>query len=189
MTYSGLNKHKLREEIRRRRASLPTYEVLEKSNRIVTRLKEMDDFINAGVIACYISFDNEVYTHGLIKQFIKSKDILVPVVRGNEIFLSHIMDWKELKSGTYGILEPAGEFIRKRGYDEVELIIVPGIVFDKKGRRIGYGGGYYDRLLSSMDALKVALAYEFQIFDEIPEDEHDIRMDVIVTEERRIDCG
>jgi len=185
MTYSGLNKEDLREEIRKRRASLSTYEVLEKSNEIVARLKNLEEFERAGVIACYISFDNEVYTHGLIREFMEKKKILVPVVDENGgIFLSHLRRWEELQSGAYGILEPAKEFLRRASVENADIIIVPGIVFDERGNRIGYGGGYYDRLLSSTNALKVALAYEFQVLREIPAEEHDVRMDIIVTEER-----
>ena len=188
MTYSGLNKEELREKIRRKRASLPTYEVLERSNRIVARLKNLGVFREAGIVACYISFDNEVYTHGLLKEFMEKKDMLVPVVKDKEILLSHLKNWRELSSGAYGILEPGKEFLRLRDFDEVEVVITPGIVFDERGNRIGYGGGYYDRLLSSMDATKIALAYEFQVLKKIPAEKHDVRMDIIVTEERTIYC-
>ncbi|HDN96024.1 MAG TPA: 5-formyltetrahydrofolate cyclo-ligase [Thermoplasmatales archaeon] len=190
MTYSGLNKEELRKEIKSKRDRLSTYEILKRSNEILAKLKELDDFINSKVIACYISFGSEVYTHGLIKEYVNKKDILVPVVdkKDKALLLSHLKDWKELDSGTYGILEPKNDFLRVRSYNEVELVIVPGIVFDEKGNRIGYGGGYYDRLLKRIDAKKIALAYDFQVMERIPNEEHDVRMDMIITEKRVIKC-
>jgi len=185
-----LNKEELRKEIKSKRDRLSTYEILKRSNEILAKLKELDDFINSKVIACYISFGSEVYTHGLIKEYVNKKDILVPVVdkKNKALLLSHLKDWKELDSGTYGILEPKNDFLRVRSYNEVELVIVPGIVFDEKGNRIGYGGGYYDRLLKRIDAKKIALAYDFQVMERIPNEEHDVRMDMIITEKRVIKC-
>jgi len=188
MIYLGLNKEVLRKEIKSKRDKLPTYEVLRRSNEIVARLKELQNFKEANVIACYISFGSEVYTHGLIKEYVKKKEILVPIVdKGSKnLFLSHLKDWKELDSGAYGILEPKKEFLRIKSYNEIEAVIVPGIVFDRKGNRIGYGAGYYDRLLKKVKAKKIALAYDFQVMERIPNEEHDVRMDVIVTEKEVI---
>jgi len=189
MTSSELNKEELRRKIKEIRDSLSISEVLKKSNEIIARLKEMAIFRKCRVIACYISFDNEVYTHGLIKEFISEKEILVPVIANErKLLLSHLKDWKELDSGAYGILEPRKKFLRLREYDETELVIVPGIAFDEKGDRIGYGGGYYDALLKKMNAIKIALAYEFQVMKEIPCEEHDVKMDFIITEKRVVEC-
>ena len=186
MRYSDLNKEEIRKKIKSKRDDLQTYEVLKRSNEIIANLKKLPEFEEATNIACYISFNNEVYTHGLIKEYVNKKRVFVPVIdrEKKEISLSHLKDWKELSSGAYGILEPKKEFLRIGKYDDVELIIVPGIVFDERGNRIGYGGGYFDRLLRKMKAKKVALAYDFQILKEIPNEEHDVRMDVIVSEKR-----
>ena len=185
MIYSGLNKEELRRKIKSKRDKLSTYEVLRRSNEIIAKLKELLEESN--IIACYISFGNEVYTHGLIKEYVTKKEILVPFIDGKNLSLSHLKDWKELSSGAYGILEPKKEFLRVRNYDEVEAIIVPGIVFDRKGNRIGYGGGYYDRLLKKVKAIKIALAYDFQVMERIPNEKHDVKMDMIVTEKEVIE--
>ena len=175
-------KNKIREELIKKRDKLGVYEVFKKSNDIISKLVSLQEFKKAKKLLCYISFDNEVYTHGLIKKYVKEKDIAVPVVRGNELILSYIKEWGELTTGAYGILEP--KEIRKANLNDIEIAIIPGIAFDNRGYRIGYGKGYFDRLLSKMNALKIALAFDFQILDEVPEEKHDVRMDMIITEKR-----
>lgn len=178
------SKEKIRKKLIKKRNSLSTYEVLKKSNEIILNLKKLKEFKKARRIACYISFGNEVYTHGLIKEFLNKKEILVPFVdrEKKELKLSYIKDWKELHQGAYGILEPKKEFLKIR--NDVDLILVPGIAFDERGHRIGYGEGYFDRLLSKIDAVKIGLAYEFQILKEIPYEEHDEKVDIIVSEKK-----
>ena len=110
------------------------------------------------------------------------KEVYVPVVKGNEIIPSLLKRWEELKSGAYGILEP--EEIRAIEPHKIDVAIVPGIAFDFRGYRIGYGKGYFDRLLAKMDAMKVGIAFDFQLVEEIPHEKHDIKMDVIITEKR-----
>ncbi len=175
-------KNKIRQELIEKRNRLSVYEVLKKSNEIISKLVDLQEFKKAKKLLCYISFDNEVYTHGFIKKYVKEKDIAVPVVKGNELILSYIREWGELETGTYGILEPRE--IRRANLNDIEIAIIPGIAFDKRGYRIGYGKGYFDRLLSRMNVLKIALAFDFQILDELPEEKHDIRMDLIITEKR-----
>ncbi len=96
--------------------------------------------------------------------------------------------WKELSIGSYGILEPRTEKIRKTRVEDIDLIIVPGVAFDKKGNRIGHGKGYYDRLLDKTNATKIGLAFEFQLLKEIPTDKHDLPIDILITEKRIIKC-
>ncbi|HEC88549.1 MAG TPA: 5-formyltetrahydrofolate cyclo-ligase, partial [Thermoplasmata archaeon] len=101
-----------------------------------------------------------------------------------EIRLSHLKSWKELHTGEYGILEPRKEFLRIE--NNADIFIIPGIVFDEDGNRIGYGGGYFDRFLSDFKGKKIALAYEFQIIKKMPNEKHDVKMDFIVTDKRII---
>ncbi len=184
-------KKDIRKKLLEKRNSLSTYEILERSNRILEKLKKLEKFEKASTLACYISFGSEVYTHGLIKEYVGKKKVLVPVVskEKKEIFLAHIKSWRELESGTYGILEPRKEFLRPVSYDEVEVIIVPGIAFDENGNRIGYGEGYFDKLLKKIHAVKIAIAYDFQILKKIPNEKHDVKIDVIITEKRIIECS
>jgi len=95
----------------------------------------------------------------------------------------------ELEPGAFNILEPKKEFFRPVSPDDIDLVIIPGVAFDKDGDRIGYGMGFYDRFLRSMkkNIPVVALAYEFQIVDDIPVDDTDVTVHKIITEERIIE--
>ena len=98
------------------------------------------------------------------------------------MILSYINDWNDLSTGAYGILEPRE--IKIALPEDIQVAIIPGIAFDKKGYRIGYGKGYFDRLLPKMNALKIALAFDFQLLDELPREKHDVKMDMIITDKR-----
>ena len=112
----------------------------------------MKDFKHATTILFYVSYDNEVYTHEMIKELLKNKkNIVVPIAdkKNRSLTLSKLDNWDDLEIGTYNILEPKLERIKKISLDSIDLIIVPGIGFDKKGNRIGHGKGYYDKLLKN----------------------------------------
>ena len=122
-------KKEIRAKLLKRRKELTTYEVLKKSNEVIANLKKLNEFKNAKKIACYISFNNEVYTHGLIKEYINKKEVLVPFIdrEKKEIKLACIKSWKELEQGAYGILEPKKEALRIRDYSHIDVILVPGL--------------------------------------------------------------
>ena len=173
----------IRRKMLDRRDSLSAIEILERSNRVIENLRSVDDFSGAEVVMSYISFGTEVNTHGLIRSLMGKKVVLVPVVTDKEkgeMVLSELRDWKELSSGAYGILEPRE--VRERDAGDVDISVVPGIAFDRQGNRIGYGGGYYDRLLKRIGGKKVGIAYDFQILDSIPVEAHDTGVDMIVTD-------
>jgi 5-formyltetrahydrofolate cyclo-ligase len=183
-----LNKNQQRKHIQNIRDALSTYDLLRKSNEIVKRLKNIHELDQSTVVACYISFDNEVYTHGFIREYIKQKEILIPFIdrQTKKLHLSHLKNWKELQSGCYGILEPEKSSLRIKKPSIVDVFLIPGIVFDRYGNRIGYGCGYFDKLLSKLDATKIGLAFDFQVLERIPHEPHDIKMDYILTETQTI---
>lgn len=191
-TYIIKMKDKIRKELIEIRRNLSKKEVLEKSNKIKKRLFEMNEFKLATTVLFYVSYDNEVYTHDMIKESMKiGKNIIVPKSdkENRVLILSKLESWNDLETGAYGILEPKEEKIREVSIEEIDLIIVPGVGFDENGHRIGHGKGYYDDLLkNSTKASCIGLAFEFQIVDEIPTEKHDLPVDKIVTEERIIDC-
>lgn len=136
----------------------------------------------------FVSFGSEVHTHDMIKEALKSKTVIVPKVVHHEIEPSVIIDFDNLvPSGKFKIPEPIEAM--KIAYKNIDLILVPGIAFDKEGHRIGYGFGYYDRFLRRVPkAIKIGLAFDLQIVDKIPREMHDVPVDLIVTEERVIEC-
>jgi 5-formyltetrahydrofolate cyclo-ligase len=123
----------------------------------------------------------------ILESFYK-KNIVVPISnkKDNTLTLSHLKSWEELSLGSYGILEPRTEKIRKTNVEDIDLIIVPGVAFDEKGNRLGHGKGFYDRLLKKTKATVIGLAFEFQILENIPTDKNDVPVDMIITEKRII---
>jgi 5-formyltetrahydrofolate cyclo-ligase len=178
-------KKKLRKEYLQLRKGYEKQDLNNKNEIIKKNLEKLNEFKNAKTILFYISFENEVETHELIKDSLKkNKKVIVPYMEKKEIYLSKLKDFQELEKTTFGILEPKKQFIREFDIIDVDLIIVPGIAFDKQGHRIGFGEAYYDNLLKKSKAIKIGLAYEFQIIEEIPNETHDVPVDIIVTEKR-----
>ena len=113
----------------------------------------------------------------------------MPVVdkEKHRLKLSVLKSWDDLKPGSYGILEPKKDCLKWVSPMDINLIIVPGVGFDKKGNRLGHGEGYYDRLLSKpFGTLSIGLAFEIQIIEDIPIDTHDQPVDILITEKRVI---
>lgn len=139
----------------------------------------------AQTICFYVSMADEVETHKLIKYYLhatglKAKCIIVPKIIGKNLKLYKIKSFSDLSPGKFGILEPkAGS--RRVTKNQVDLFVVPGIVFSKFGQRLGFGQGYYDRLLRNTKAFKLGLAYSWQVVDKLPVDKKDVFMDLVLT--------
>lgn len=183
-------KRNIRKEVLMKRSEMKVEEKELKDNIILEKLFQTDLYKNARNIFTYISFGDEINTIKLIERALKdNKNISVPKTYRetrtmNAIFIPCL---KELKENHMGILEPIDDSIVIKKED-IDLIIVPGAVFDKDFNRIGYGGGYYDRYLEDIAYKnnKVVLAYDFQIIDKIESEEHDIKMDLIITDKEVI---
>lgn len=134
---------------------------------------------------------DEVRTADLVTQALQTgKKVVVPYCVGDDLKLFLLADRAELSAGTLGIPEPK-ESLRSRAErqvapEELDLLAVPGLAFDRSGGRVGHGRGYFDRLLRHLrpDACSIGLAFECQLFDWVPMDSHDVPLDGIVTEER-----
>ncbi len=151
----------------------------EDSNRIAEKLLSLPEIKASKYILLYYPHKNEVNTLPIIKHLLKEKGfILLPKVQGKDIIPILVKDLSQLKSGYAGIKEPEGETVSP---EKIDIVIVPGVAFDKKGHRLGYGKGYYDRFLSKTKAKKIGLAYDFQIVEELPAEEHDVPLSLIVT--------
>jgi 5-formyltetrahydrofolate cyclo-ligase len=184
-------KQTLKAEIYEKRNALSDEEIKEKSDKIKNNLLSLDEFKNSKNIMFYVSFNKEVDTHKLIKDLLNEKDktVLVPYTVKNDLRLnvSELKDFNELELNDFGILEPKEPYIREFNPDKIDIVIVPGMVFDKTGHRIGYGYGYYDRFLKAIkNILKIGLAYDLQLVEKIQEEEHDVPMDIIVTDKEII---
>jgi 5-formyltetrahydrofolate cyclo-ligase len=183
----------LRQEILKRRDQQSIQDQQHKSDRIRATLLRLDDVKRCSSIFIYVSFRSEVQTSGIIDYLLgQGKTVSVPLTRVAEKRLEIIQikaPQRELVPGYCGIPEPKEELAVTSALsaESLDLIILPGSVFDERGGRYGYGGGYYDRLLARVPAARrIALAYEMQIVKKLPLQPHDELLDLIVTEERLI---
>ena len=178
----------LKQSITEKRNSLSKEEILEKSGKIKDNLFVLEQYKKSKTVMFFVSFNSEVNTHEMIKEALKAKTVIVPKVLEHEIEPSMIADFDSLVStGKFGILEPIETM--KIAYKNIGLVLVPGIAFDILGHRIGYGFGFYDRFLAKVPkAVKIGLTFDFQVVEKVPHEEHDVAVDLIVTEERVVEC-
>lgn len=181
------NKSDLRKRILSIRNSMDKKESSEKSAVIMEKLTAMDIYKKAQVVFVYMDFNHEVETMNLIKKMLlDKKKVVIPYTDtvNTVIIPSELKDMEGLVKSKFGYYEPAHDKILPVKPEEFDLVVVPGVVFDKNLNRIGFGKGYYDRILCSLKkgAMAVAVAYDFQVLDEVPSEQHDVKMDMIITE-------
>jgi 5-formyltetrahydrofolate cyclo-ligase len=188
-------KKSIRAEAQRRRQAQPRKDEL--SRQICATFMALPEYAAARTVMFYVDARAEVRTrHSLQDALGTQKKIVVPWCNpAQELELFHLEDMNELALGMYKILEPRPE-LRSLAHkvvrpDELDLVLVPGVAFDRRGARMGHGFGYYDKLLSRVrpDVPRIALAFECQFFDEVPVAEHDMFMHKIVTEKQVISRG
>ena len=179
-------KDNLRKKVLLERNSMVEEEKNKKDILILEKLKNELVYKKSKRIFIYVGFKSEINTLKYIESFLQDgKEIFVPKtdMENKEMKAIKLTSVDELKLSNYGILEPMFEENVADG-NSFDLIIVPGAVFDLDGNRIGYGGGYYDKYLDNIKGSisKVALAYSFQVLNNIPNEEHDIKVNYIITE-------
>lgn len=184
----------IREQARKNRVAQQDKDNLSK--QICKRFMGLPEYKHARTVMWYVDAASEVRTrHSLPQALTHGKRVVVPwcVVETNELELFLLEDMAELVEGAYKILEPKPELrslpAKQVAPSELDLVMVPGTAFDPRGGRMGQGKGYYDRLLAHArpNAPLVALAFDCQIFDEIPVAPHDVFMDKVLTELRMIE--
>lgn len=182
---------KLKQELRARglalRRNLPNHDQL--SRRVTERLMRLPEYQAAMHLGVYVGTASEVQTLPVIQSaWSLGKRTAVPCCLGDELELFWIEDLGELSPRTLGILEPKAEIRampqRRAPVTSLDLIIVPGVAFDRSGGRLGHGKGYYDRLLQAIPVgtASIALAFACQVFPEVPMLDRDVFVDVVVTE-------
>lgn len=180
-----MEKAELRKEIKMKRRALTADEVCTASAVISDKLWDVPSFLGANTVMVYISSFNEVSTATVTEKLLSlGKRVIVPIsdTETETLILSYIEDMSSLSAGAYGILEP--QHIRTAQPSDIDCILVPGIVFDKNGNRMGFGKGYYDKLLAQTSAVKIGLCYDFQLMQDIAVEAHDVPMDIIITEKQ-----
>lgn len=180
-------KKQIRKEILAIRKALSSQAIRKKSAQITTAVLK-ESLITSGQTLIYMDFRNEVTTRELIEYCIAHYGfVLLPRVKGDHLTIHKITKQSDFILSSYGILEPKST-TTEVPISTIDLILAPGVAFDKEGYRLGYGGGYYDRLLSQKrkEVLVVALAFECQLIAKVPTEPHDYKMDLIITENQII---
>ena len=179
-------KKELRKKFIKERNTLLEEYRIEASNKIFSLLEELDLFKKAERIFVFVGFGSEITTETFIKKHLDNKQIYVPKIVNGDMKLINITRWDSLKSGHFNVLEPEGDDY----YDgDIDLVITPSIVFNKQGYRLGYGKGYYDKYFSQSNyKVSIGLSYDQLLQDYIPTENHDQKVDFIITEKGIITC-
>jgi 5-formyltetrahydrofolate cyclo-ligase len=186
-------KSALRERMLRARSELDPRLQAKWGQAITNRLVEREEFGQADTLHLYIdALSGEVPTHELATRALtEGKRVAVPKIatfKPPEMVALEISSLDELALSSTGLWEPDPSRADRVPEDEIDLVVVPGVAFDRTGHRIGLGGGFYDRWLAAVSALKVALAFSLQVVERVPHTGRDQRVDWIVTENDVIDC-
>jgi len=181
----ALTKEAARREFLKRRIRLEESLRKKKDRKIIENLLTLRELREARLVLFYYPLKGEPDITPLMREFVKiRRQIVLPRVEGEHLALYLVSTLSSLRRGSFGVLEPA-EGIRVEPED-LDLTLVPGILFDRAGYRIGFGKGYYDRLLDRTKALKVGVAYAFQVLESLPRDPWDKPVDIVVTEKEVI---
>lgn len=184
------DKREIRKKILAIRNGMSPAEIAVKSDSIVRELTGLRDFREASTLMVFLSFGSEVLTDDLLRWgWEAGKRMVVPLCSPQDRRLTPCLldSFAELGIGRYGIREPKRENIQPASPEEIDAILVPAVAFDRRGYRVGYGGGYYDRYLPKVPrAVRIGAAFSCQIVAGVPADPYDVPVDRIVTEEETI---
>ena len=169
-----MEKREIRHKIKNMRQMLTEGERISAADAVFSQLEQTAAFMLADRILMYHSLPDEVSTHAFL-----------PRVNGVNLEILPY-DEQRLELGSFHIEEPTGE--NTVDPEEIELIVVPAVAFDRKGTRLGRGKGFYDRLLASTKAVTIGVGYDFQLIDEVPAEPHDVPMNMVVTQTSVILC-
>lgn len=173
-------KRKIRLLVKELKNSLSESEKIKQSSEIFKVLEEMIEFKQAKTIVLYWSLPDEVKTHAFIEKWWKQKTIILPVVNDSELdFKTYNGKDNLIHSEQFNIGEPSGG--KFTNFQTIDLIIVPGIAFDRNNNRMGRGKGYYDRFLCQSSAPKIGVCFKCQLFEKVPTQKHDIKMDRVIS--------
>lgn len=175
-----MNKQELRRWIRNKKVAMTDEEIQSKSHKLTELFLSTDLYAQASTLYGYLSYNQEVRTEGIMKQaLMDGKRVAVPKIFDDEMRFIYITNLDEIETGYKGIPEPIAD--TPVADDKCALVLMPGIAFDEKGGRIGYGGGFYDRFLSlEREHKTVALCFDFQMVEELPMEEFDIPVDAVI---------
>ena len=176
-----MNKNEIRRKVRARKSMLTHAEMMRGAASVWQQLEELAAFMMAENVLMYHSLPDELGTHEFLDKWQGRKHLFLPRVNGVNL---DILPYSATRThlGAFRIEEPDGEDVTP--VEEMELIVVPAMAYDRKGNRVGRGKGFYDRLLAETKALKVGVAYDCQLVDEVSVEPTDVPVDIVITESR-----
>lgn len=186
-----MSKNSKREKMIKLRDNLDINQRLNRSNTVIDNLLNTPDYENSKNIFVFVSTDEEIYTHDFIKYSIfNDKNIYIPYVDSEKkiMYATKLNNFSDLELGYYNILSVNENELNIIDPSELDLIIVPGLIFGRNLYRIGYGGGYYDKYLSQdINGISIGVCFDFQVVDYVEGDSYDVPVDKIVTENEIIE--
>lgn len=174
-----MEKSEIRRKIKQLRMMLSDIEKEQAAQEVFARLENTAAFMMADKILVYHSLPDELQTISFLKKWSGRKHFFLPRVNGVNLDLLPYVEGN-LERGAFDIEEPTGSELAD--VDDIDLMIIPGVAFDRRRNRLGRGKGFYDRLLSTSKATKIGVGYEFQLMDEMPCEPHDVPMDIVITQ-------
>lgn len=178
-----MDKSEIRRKIRNLRLMLSEIEKEQAAAEVFDRLEKTAAFMLAENVLMYHSLPDELSTRNFLKKWSGRKHFFLPRVNGVNLDILPY-DESRLELGAFHIEEPTGNDTVSP--EDLELIIVPAVAYDRQGNRLGRGKGFYDRLLNTAKATKIGVGYEFQLLDELPTEPHDIPVDMVITQKTTI---
>lgn len=180
-----VEKRQLRSALLQRLRTQKEEERRRKSEAIWRKLFRLAVFRRAKTVLCYVSLPYEVQTRQLIEQMLEAgKRVVVPRVRKRTLVLSELINPDEdLAPGSFGVWEPRPSALRPVSVETLDLVVVPGLAFDRQGQRLGHGQGYFDRLLARLPKTTPAIGvcFDFQLLDRLPADPHDQAVQAVLS--------
>ncbi|HDP74867.1 MAG TPA: 5-formyltetrahydrofolate cyclo-ligase [Bacteroidales bacterium] len=174
-------KRQLRKAIKAQKLKLNPELARQKADYILSEIESIDSFRQAKTVLAFWSLPDEIDTHKFVTKWASHKRIVLPVVNGDELELRLFTGLEQMeKTNSFGIMEPKTGLLIKP--EEIDFAIIPGVAFDLKGNRLGRGKGYYDRTMPLLkNAVKLGIAYEFQLIGSVPVSEHDVPVDLVIS--------
>lgn len=174
-------KQSIRREIKVLKSNFDEESLKLKSNKVISRLEVHPLFKNSNAIMLFWSMKDEVFTHNLIEKIFRSKTVILPSIQDEILLLKEYKGKNEMViNNQFGIPEPIGNPLDES--INIDLIVIPGIAFDKDLNRLGRGKGFYDKLLKTISSKKIGICFDFQIINHVPTYTHDMKMDIIISE-------
>lgn len=174
-----MTKNDFRKHIKTLKAGYTAEQFRKSSDAVMTKVEKHPVFRKAQTVMAYHSMPDEVQTRSFIQKWAARKTILLPVVQGDDLVVKTFTGHNNLdEKGKYRILEPSGPVFTD--IPSIDLVIVPGLAFDKDNNRLGRGKGYYDRFLKKCPAFKMGICFKFQYFENIPAGQNDVKMDEVI---------